>query len=115
VTRDLSFSGIIRRTAPVSRLLRHTRGCGGSILTQILTGLDDDNDDSDDDGIDYFDGDYVYVLMTGKNLYRNNDSRKKHCALFNALLDNISIMDTSPLLEKTAKSIPIFDVYDRRA
>jgi hypothetical protein len=24
-------------------------------------------------------------------------------------------MDTSPLLEKTAKSIPIFDVYDRRA
>jgi hypothetical protein len=29
VTRDLGFTGIIRRTAPFSRLLRHTRGCGG--------------------------------------------------------------------------------------
>jgi hypothetical protein len=38
-TRDLGFSGLIRRTAPFSRLLRHTRGCGGSILTRILTGL----------------------------------------------------------------------------
>jgi hypothetical protein len=38
VTRDLGFSSLIRRTAPFSRLLRHTRGCGGSILTQILTG-----------------------------------------------------------------------------
>jgi hypothetical protein len=36
VTRGLGFSGLIRRTAPFSRLLRHTRGCGGSILTQIL-------------------------------------------------------------------------------
>jgi hypothetical protein len=35
VTRDLDFSGFIRRTAPFSRLLRHTRGCGGSILTRI--------------------------------------------------------------------------------
>jgi hypothetical protein len=33
VTRDLGFSSLIRRTAPFSRLLRHTRGCGGSILT----------------------------------------------------------------------------------
>jgi hypothetical protein len=32
------FFGLIRRTAPFSRLLRHTRGCGGSILTRILTG-----------------------------------------------------------------------------
>ena len=39
VTRDLGFSGLIRRTAPFSRLLRHTRGCGGPILTRILTGL----------------------------------------------------------------------------
>jgi hypothetical protein len=39
VTRDLGFSGLIRRTAPFSRLLRHTRGCGGSILTRILTGF----------------------------------------------------------------------------
>ena len=39
VTRDLGFSGLIRRTAPFSRLLRHTRGCGGSILTRILAGL----------------------------------------------------------------------------
>jgi hypothetical protein len=39
VTRDLGFSGLIRRTAPFSRLLRHTRGCGGSILTRILTGI----------------------------------------------------------------------------
>jgi hypothetical protein len=37
VTRDLGFSGLIRRTAPFSRLFRHTRGCGESILTRILT------------------------------------------------------------------------------
>jgi hypothetical protein len=56
-TRGLGFSGLIRRTAPfscllrhticsypdfhgspISRLLRHTRGCGGSILTRIHTG-----------------------------------------------------------------------------
>jgi hypothetical protein len=40
VTRDLGFSGHIRRTAPFSRLLRHTRGCVGSILTRILTGFE---------------------------------------------------------------------------
>jgi hypothetical protein len=39
VTRDLGFSGLIRKTAPFSRLLRDTRGCGGSILTRILTGI----------------------------------------------------------------------------
>jgi hypothetical protein len=39
VARGLGFSGLIRRTTPFSRLLRHTRGCGGSILTRILTGL----------------------------------------------------------------------------
>jgi hypothetical protein len=39
VTRDLGFSGLIRRTVPFSRLSRHTRGCGWSILTRILTGL----------------------------------------------------------------------------
>jgi hypothetical protein len=33
VTRGLSLSGLIRRTAPFSRFLRHKRGCGGSILT----------------------------------------------------------------------------------
>jgi hypothetical protein len=33
VTRDLGCSGLIRRTVPFSRLLQHTRGCGGSILT----------------------------------------------------------------------------------
>jgi hypothetical protein len=38
VTRGLGFSGLIRRTAPFSRLLRHTRECGGPILTWILTG-----------------------------------------------------------------------------
>ena len=38
-TRDLSFSGLIRRTAPFSCLLRHTRECGGSILTRIHTGV----------------------------------------------------------------------------
>jgi hypothetical protein len=36
VTRGLGFSGLIRRTAPFCRLLQHTRGCGGSILTRIL-------------------------------------------------------------------------------
>jgi hypothetical protein len=35
VTRNLGFSGLIWRTAPFSRLMRYTRGCGGSILTQI--------------------------------------------------------------------------------
>jgi hypothetical protein len=39
VTRDLCFSGLIRRTAPFNRLLRHTWGCGGPILTRILTGI----------------------------------------------------------------------------
>jgi hypothetical protein len=39
VTCDLSLSGLIRRTAPFSHLLRHTRGCGRSILTLILTGI----------------------------------------------------------------------------
>ena len=34
----LRSSDLIRRTAPFSRLLRHTRGCGGSILPRILTG-----------------------------------------------------------------------------
>jgi hypothetical protein len=38
MTPSLSFSGLIRRTAPFSRLLQHTRGCGGSILTPILMG-----------------------------------------------------------------------------
>jgi hypothetical protein len=38
VTRDLGFYGLIRRTAPFSRLLWHTRRCGGSILTRIFTG-----------------------------------------------------------------------------
>jgi hypothetical protein len=38
VTRDLGFSSLIRRTAPFSRLLRHAWGCGGPILTRILTG-----------------------------------------------------------------------------
>jgi hypothetical protein len=38
VTRGLGFPGLIRRTAPFCRALRHTRGCGGSVLTRILTG-----------------------------------------------------------------------------
>jgi hypothetical protein len=37
VTRDHGFSDLIRRTAPFSRLLQHTRGCGGSILARILS------------------------------------------------------------------------------
>jgi hypothetical protein len=37
VTRGLGFSGLIQRTAPFSRLSRHTRECGGSILTRIFT------------------------------------------------------------------------------
>jgi hypothetical protein len=39
VTRDLGFSGLIRRTAPISHLLRHAWECGGPILTRILTGV----------------------------------------------------------------------------
>jgi hypothetical protein len=39
VTRDLGFFGLIRRTAPFSRLVRHAWGCGGSILTRILKGI----------------------------------------------------------------------------
>ena len=38
VTRCLGFSGLIRMTAPFSRLLRHARGCWGPILTRIPTG-----------------------------------------------------------------------------
>jgi predicted RNA-binding Zn-ribbon protein involved in translation (DUF1610 family) len=37
VTRDLGFSGLIRRTAQISRLLRHTWGCGETILTRIVS------------------------------------------------------------------------------
>jgi hypothetical protein len=40
VTRDLDFSILTRRTAPFNRLLRHAWGCGGPILTRILTGLE---------------------------------------------------------------------------
>jgi hypothetical protein len=38
VTWGLGFSGLIWRTAPFSHHLRHAWGCGGSILTRILTG-----------------------------------------------------------------------------
>jgi hypothetical protein len=38
VTWDLGFSGLIRRTAPFSHLLWHTKGCAGSLLPCILTG-----------------------------------------------------------------------------
>jgi hypothetical protein len=37
-TRDLGLSGLIWKTYPFSRLLRHAWGCGGPILTRILTG-----------------------------------------------------------------------------
>jgi hypothetical protein len=39
VACGLGFSGLIRRTAPFSRLLRYTMGCGESIVTRILTSL----------------------------------------------------------------------------
>jgi hypothetical protein len=39
VTHGFGFSGLIRRASPFSRLFRHTRGCGGSILTRLLTGF----------------------------------------------------------------------------
>jgi hypothetical protein len=39
VTRDLGFFGLIRRTAPFSRLLRHARGSRGPIPPRILTGV----------------------------------------------------------------------------
>jgi hypothetical protein len=38
MTRDLGFSGLIRRTTPTSRPLRHVWGCGGPLLTRIFTG-----------------------------------------------------------------------------
>jgi hypothetical protein len=52
VTRDPGLSGLIRRTAPFSRLLRHTRGCGGSILTRILTGHNTNGELSNTNGKD---------------------------------------------------------------
>jgi hypothetical protein len=76
LTRYLGFSGLIRRTAPFSRLLRHTRGCGGSILTRILTGfflvwntlikVENENckkprDDDDDDYYYYWDIWLIYL------------------------------------------------------
>jgi hypothetical protein len=36
VTRDLGFSGLIRRTTPFSRLLRHAWGYGAPILIRII-------------------------------------------------------------------------------
>jgi hypothetical protein len=39
VTRGLGFSCLIRRTAPISRLLRHAWGYGGPVLTRVLTGF----------------------------------------------------------------------------
>jgi hypothetical protein len=36
VTWGLGFSGLIRRTSPLSRLLRHTGGCRRYTLTRIL-------------------------------------------------------------------------------
>jgi hypothetical protein len=39
LARGLGFCGLIRRTAPFSRHLRHTSGCGESILSRILTGF----------------------------------------------------------------------------
>jgi hypothetical protein len=36
VTQDLGFSGLIRRTAPYSHLLRSARGCRRPILTWVL-------------------------------------------------------------------------------
>jgi hypothetical protein len=38
LTRALGFSSLIRRTAPLSRLSRYTRVCGGPILTRIAMG-----------------------------------------------------------------------------
>jgi hypothetical protein len=38
VKRGLGFFQFHRRAAPFSHLLLHTMGCGGSILTWILTG-----------------------------------------------------------------------------
>jgi hypothetical protein len=35
---DLGFSGLIQRTTPFCRFLRHTRGCEGFIVIRILTG-----------------------------------------------------------------------------
>jgi hypothetical protein len=39
VAQSLGFSGLIRMTAQISRLLRHTMGCARSILTRIITGI----------------------------------------------------------------------------
>jgi hypothetical protein len=38
VKRDLAFCGLIRRTAPFIRLLRHAWGCIWPFLTWVLTG-----------------------------------------------------------------------------
>jgi hypothetical protein len=38
VTRGLGFSGLIQRTAPISRFLQHAWWYGGPILTQVITG-----------------------------------------------------------------------------
>jgi hypothetical protein len=38
VTRDLGFSYLIRRTNPISHLLRYAWGCGGPTLTRALMG-----------------------------------------------------------------------------
>jgi hypothetical protein len=83
-SRDLGISGLIRRTAPFSRLLRHMRGCGGSILTQILAG----NKAMDNRVFStlYIHGntlqrkfDRHHTNREDKNLYRVHDTKKIKC------------------------------------
>jgi hypothetical protein len=52
VTRDLGFFGLIQRNAPFSCILRHTKGCEGSILTRIV----------------------MWVILTWENKLRRNDT-----------------------------------------
>jgi hypothetical protein len=57
------FSGLIWRTAPFRRLLRHTRGCGGPIVTRIP---------------------FQSPLMTHKGMWRTYSNPDPHGSFFKA-------------------------------
>jgi hypothetical protein len=78
VTRDIGFFGLIRMTAPFSRLLRHAWGCGGPILTRILTGLPSRRQGKYETQTTfisryYLSGVVITILSYFKSIYRNSN------------------------------------------
>jgi hypothetical protein len=80
LTQGLGFSGLIRRTAPFSCLLQHTRGCGGYIIIRILMGpLSIISFDTQGDAKDLFlSGSPLGCLWNGKKIMNSNQSHKSY-------------------------------------